>query len=172
MSEAGEAEVLVRYQGVEKRIVGKADIVIREMLSFFSQIAPQLDLISKISLNVDAATFIESCQGLFAVTPEGVIVTADWQSLTDKEAILLHLSRARIGYLTSKSEKDTQVVSDLVSVMRRSVGTLAGRLSELCSEQLVERVEKGEYKITTYGMEFFTRNIVPRLKTMSEAHPR
>jgi hypothetical protein len=163
---SADIEVTVRFGDAQKTIKGNADEVIRELLQFFSKVYPQLELISRISLSVDLETFLKSCEGILALTPEGIAVTADTSHLKDRELIMLHLARTRAGHMLGKSEKDTVRLSDLVVAAKSKTGTVAGRLSEMCSEGIVERLAKGEYRATTSGVDYFIKNIAPKLKSI------
>jgi len=161
-------EVKIKYKDIEKTISGNAEQVIRELLSFLSKIIPQLELLSQIALTVDINEFLLACKGIFAVTPEGIVITTRTNNLTDRENIMLHLVKARFGYLTKNYEKDSVMIGDLINATKSSAGTVAGRLSEMCSEGLVERVGKGEYRITTYGLDFFIKNVLSKIKPHEE----
>jgi len=162
-------EVTVRYRDMQKTVTGAADDVIRELLLFFSKIFPQLELISKISLSVDLNEFLKACDGIIALTPEGMAVVADTDHLKDKELIMLHLAKTRAGHMLGKLEKDTLRLNDLVIAAKSKAGTVAGRLSEMCSEGIVERLAKGEYRATTSGLDYFIKNITPKLKSLEGA---
>lgn len=162
---ARTVEVTVRFKDMEKTATGTADEVVRELLLFFSQIFPQLELISKITLTVDLNDFLKACEGVIALTPEGMAVTADTSRLTDKELIMLHLAKTRAGHMLGKLEADTLHLKDLVVAAKSKAGTVAGRLSEMCSEGIVERLAKGEYRITTSGLDYFIKNVIPRLRS-------
>ncbi len=159
-----DVEVTVRFGDMRKSVTGNPDEVVRELLLFFSKIFPQLELISKISLSVDSNEFLKACEGIVALTPEGMTVTADASHLKDKELIMLHLAKVRAGYLLGKLEGDTLRLNDLVAATRSKAGTIAGRLSEMCSEGIVERLAKGEYRATTSGLDHFIKTIIPKLK--------
>jgi len=161
---AETVEVTVRYRDMQKTVTGAADDVIRELLLFFSKIFPQLELITKISLSVDLNDFLKACEGIMALTPEGMAVTADTGHLKDKELIMLHLAKTRAGHMLGKLERDTLRLNDLVIAAKSKSGTVAGRLSEMCSEGIVERLAKGEYRATTSGLDYFIKNIAPKLK--------
>jgi len=162
---AETVEVTVRYKDMRKTVTGAADDVIRELLLFFSKIFPQLELITKISLSVDLNDFLKACEGIIALTPEGMAVTADTGHLKDKELIMLHLAKTRAGHMLGKLERDTLRLNDLVIAAKSKSGTVAGRLSEMCSEGIVERLAKGEYRATTSGLDYFIKNIAPKLKS-------
>jgi len=158
-------EVTIRFRGVEKTVTGTVDEVIREVLLFFSELYPQLELIGRISLSVDMNEFLKACEGVIALTPEGMAVTADTGRLKDKELIMLHLAKTRAGHMLGKLERDTLRLNDLVIAAKSKSGTVAGRLSEMCSEGIVERLAKGEYRATTSGLDYFIKSIAPKLKS-------
>jgi hypothetical protein len=162
---AGKVEVTVRFGGTEKAITGTVDEVIRELLLFFSKIYPQLELIRRVSLSVDLEDFLKASEGIIAITPEGMAVTADTNRLKDKELIMLHLAKTKVGHMLGKCERDALRLSDLVVAAKSKTGTVAGRLSEMCSEGIVERLAKGEYRATTSGLHYFIKNIAPKLKS-------
>jgi hypothetical protein len=101
---------------------------------------------------------------VLAVTPEGVVVTVPVDILADRELVLLHLAKARIAQMLGKSEKDFVQSAELIAATKKTAGTVAGRLSELCSESLAERKGKGEYRATTLGLRAFREQVIPKLK--------
>ena len=137
----------------------------KDTFKFLSEAIPALDIISKITLTIDFADFLKEAADVFAVTPEGVVVLAPAEVLTDRELVLLYLVRTRIAFETKKSENETLLASDLISLTGKGSGTIAGRLSELTGEGLVERTGKGEYRVTTFGLHRFRQDVLPKLKS-------
>jgi hypothetical protein len=164
MSEEGQVEVAIRYRDVEKTIRGKPEEVFRGVFQFLSETIPALDVVSRITLTVNFADFLREAAGVFAVTQEGVVVLTPLEALTDRELVMLHLIRAKVSFETGKSEKETLLASDLISFTGKGSGTVAGRLSELSGEGLVERIGKGEYRVTTFGLHRFRQDMLPKLK--------
>jgi len=164
MSAEADIEVTIRYRDVEKTIKGKPGDVFRSVFQFLSETVPALDVVSRITLTVNFADFLKDAAGVFAVTPEGVAVLTTLEALTDRELVLVHLIRAKIGFETGRSEKETLLASDLISLTGKGSGTVAGRLSELSGEGLVERIGKGEYRVTTFGLHRFREDVLPKLK--------
>lgn len=164
MAEENEVEVIIRYRDLEKTIKGSPDQVFRGIFQFLSEIIPALDIVSKTTLSVNFADFLKEAAGVFAVTPEGVVVLTPPEALTDRELVLLYLVRAKVGFETGRSEKETLLASDLISFTGKGSGTVAGRLSELSGEGLVERTGKGEYRVTTFGLHRFRQDVLPKLK--------
>ena len=158
-------EVTIKYGNLEKRIIGSPDQVAKEVHAFLLKAIPELDLASQLSLSVDARELAQGCQGILAVTPEGIVITAPTEKLADRELVLLHLAKARISQMLGKSDKDVMQSAELVAATKKTVGTVAGRLSELCGENLAERKGKGEYRATTLGLHILREQVLPKLKS-------
>ena len=154
----------IRYGSVEKKIAGAPEDVAKAVLSLLTSLIPELELASRLVLSVDLSKIAEACEGIVAITPEGVVVTVSTEGLADRELLLLHLAKEKIAEMTGKSEGDTVQASSLIAATKRSGGTVAGRLSELCAESLAERKGKGEYRITTLGLHLFLEQVLPKLK--------
>jgi len=167
--EAGAAvEVVLKHSGVENRIIGSPETVLRELLSYFSKIYPSIELVSKLVLSVDSLEFLQSCTGVLAVSSEGLVVLKDLRELKDKELLMIHLAGSRLLHQMGKKESDTLSLDEITKTTGRSTGTVAGRLSELCNEQLVERVGKGSYRLTTMGTRVVIKNLMPRVAQLPE----
>jgi len=171
-SNSGEAaaavEVVLKHSGVENRIIGSPETVLRELLSYFSKVYPSIELVSKLVLSVDSLEFLQSCSGVLAVSPEGLVVLKDLRELKDKELMMIHLAGSRLQNQMGKKESDTLSLDEITKTTGRSTGTVAGRLSELCNEQLVERVGKGSYRLTTMGTRVIIKNMMPRVVRLPE----
>jgi hypothetical protein len=157
-------EVTIKYGTLEKKIIGSPDQVAREVYAFLLKSIPELDLASHLALSVDVKDLAQACQGVLAVTPEGIVTTVPTENLADRELVLLNLAKARIAQMLGKSDKDLVQSSELIAATKKTAGTVAGRLSELCGESLAERKGKGEYRATTLGLHVFREQILPKLK--------
>jgi len=161
-------EVIVKHSGLENRIIGSPETVLRELLTYFSKIYPSIELVSKLVLSVDAAEFLQSCTGVLGVSPEGLVVLKDLRELKDKELMMIHLAGSRLQHQMGKKDTDTLSLDEITKTTGRSTGTVAGRLSELCNEQLVERVGKGSYRLTTMGTRVVIKSLMPRVAQLPE----
>jgi len=157
-------EITIRYGTLEKKIVCPPDEVTKEVYSFLLKTIPELDLASQLVLSVDVKDLAQACQGVLAVTPEGIVITVPVENLADRELVLLHLAKARIAQMLGRSDKDLVQSAELIAATKKTSGTVAGRLSELCGETLAERKGKGEYRATTLGLHVFREQILPKLK--------
>ena len=155
-------EVVIRHSGVESKIIGSPEGVLRELLSYFSKAYPSIELVSRLLLSTDNAEFLQNCAGVLALSPEGLVILKNVGELRDKELIMLHLSGSRLTHLMGRKESEAMSLEEITKATGRSTGTVAGRLSELCNEQLVERVGKGAYRLTTIGTRVVIKNLMPR----------
>src|SRR6058998_1299497 len=112
-------EVLVRHQGIENKIIGSPDGVIRELLAYFSKAYPSLELVSKLVLTPDHEEFMRACTGILTCTREGLAVLRDVSSLRDKELIMLYLAGSRLQHLVASQETDTITFDELTRMTGR-----------------------------------------------------
>ena len=159
-------EVTLKHSGIENRIIGNPESVLRELISYLSKTYPSLELVSKLVLSVDSAEFLQSCTGILATSPEGLVVLKELTGLKDREVLMLHLAGSRLLFQLAKKEADTLSLDEITKTTGRSTGTVAGRLSELCNEQLVERVGKGSYRLTTMGTRVVMKDLMPKISQL------
>jgi len=158
-------ELSVRYRDMEVKFSGTPDDVIRSFLGFMSKILPAYDLISDLILTVDLESLLRSIKGLIAFTPEGPVITVPREKLGgERNAIILNLVKAYVGYRTGRVERESLSTAEIISLTGGKPGTIAARLSELTSLGWVERIGRGEYRITTLGVKAFMDDILPKIK--------
>ena len=167
-SESAPIEVTLKHSGVESRIIGNHESVLKEIISYFSKAYPSIELVSKLILSVDASEFLQSCTGAIASSPEGLVILRDLTDLKDRELLMVHLSGSRLLFQLGKRETDNLSLEEITKTTGRSTGTVAGRLSELCNEQLVERVGKGSYRLTTMGTRVVMKTLMPKVSRLPE----
>ena len=77
-------EVTIKYGTLEKKIIGSPDQVAKEVCAFLLKEVPELDLASHLALSVDVKDLAQACQGVLAVTPEGIVTTVPTEDLADR----------------------------------------------------------------------------------------
>lgn len=158
-------EVVIKFKDVETKFTGKPDSVINALLKYLGQVLPGYELISGLTLNVDMEDLFKNIKGIIAFTPEGIVVTISRDELGgERDIILVHLVKSYVGFKTGRIEKDSLTMGELLTLTGGKSGTVGARLSELTSLGWVERVGRGEYRITTLGVKAFMDEIVPKLK--------
>lgn len=167
-SEEEKLEVSVKYGQFESHFVGTVDEALRGVIGFISKVCPTYDLASRLVMTVDVEKLIEDLEGIIAITEEGLVSTIPSDLLSDKEAIRLQLIKAYLGYRLARRDKETMSLGDIITETRGKTGAVAGRLSEMVSDGLVKRVGRGEYQITTLGIEDFCETVLPKIKSPSK----
>lgn len=155
VSEQGQVEVVIRYRDVEKTIRGKPEEVFRGVFQFLSETIPALDVVSRITLTVNFADFLREAAGVFAVTPEGVVVLTPLEALTDRELVMLYLIRAKVAFETGKVRKGNspRIGSHLVDKQRI---WHSGRQTErtvrrrTCRKNWKRRVPRHNFRTTSF----------------------
>jgi len=172
VDEKSSLEVTVRFKDAETKFVGKPDDVIQAVLKYFNKILPSYELIFNLTLTVDVENLLRNIKGLIAFTPEGIVVTVPREKIGgERDIILVHLVKSYIGFKTGRMEKDSLTMNEILTFTGGKSGTVGARLSELTSSGWVERVGRGEYRITTLGVNAFVDEVLPKLKTKEEPKP-
>jgi len=162
----GKVELSVKYKDLEVKFAGAPGEVVRSLFSFLSEVLPAFDLASGLTLTVDLEELLEGVSGLIAFTPEGPVVTVSRDKVGgERNIILLHLIKSYVSYQLGRLEKDSLSTSDLLSLTGGKSGSVAARLSELTSLGWVERIGRGEYRVTTLGVKSFLEEVLPRIKS-------
>jgi hypothetical protein len=158
-------EVSVKYKDMQVKFSGKTDGVVRSFFGFLNNILPGYEFVSGLTLTVDIEKLLKSLKGLIAFTPEGVVVIVPREKLGgERNIILLNLVKAYIGYKMNRLEKDSLSTAEIQALTGGKTGTVGARLSELADLGWVERVGRGEYRITTLGVKSFLDEVLPKIK--------
>jgi len=152
----------VNYKGMEIKFSGSPDEVLRSFLDFFNKVLPNYSLISNLTLSTDLEQLLRDLEGIIAITPEGIIITVPKEDVIEREAILLHLVRVFIGYKLGNYDKDSISISELLTLSGGKPSSIAARLSEMVNLNWVERVGRGQYRITTFGIKSFQETVLPK----------
>jgi hypothetical protein len=165
VEEGNDLELLVKYKDLEAKFTGTPNDVIRSFLKFVGQVLPGYELVSGLTLTVDLEGLLEQVKELIAFTPEGIVVTMPKEKLGgEREVILLHLVKTYVGYMTGRLEKDSLLAKDIMALTGGKSSSVAARLSELTSLGWVERVGRGEYRLTTLGVKAFLDEVLPKIR--------
>jgi DNA-binding HxlR family transcriptional regulator len=164
---AEKVSVHVKFGDVEQTFVGTAEDVWFLVNKFFSEMMPDLEILSNIVLTVDLQRLMEDCRDIVAITPEGIAVLVPKEQLTDNEALLLHLLA---GYIAQKSGlTETGVLSKeaLRNGLSKSSKIISTRLGELTRKGQVVKMNN-DYKISTIGIKTLQNELLPRLKAKAK----
>ncbi|MGP3667369.1 MAG: hypothetical protein ACKD6N_00715 [Candidatus Bathyarchaeota archaeon] len=148
---------------------GSVEDVTRALMEFLSKHYPSYSLIKNLVISVDFEELLKKIEGIIGISSEGVFLLIPKEKLVKqlslRERILLHLLKAYIGYELKVSDKLSLSVDELLRITGSGTGALAGRLSELSDDGLIERIGRGEYKVTTLGLKHLMEEVLPKIKS-------
>ena len=164
-AEAPKLKVTIRYGSLESACEGSADEVLKFVFRFIRDVYPTYGIISGLTMTIDMERLLKGLKGVMAFLPKGrpVILKAT-KELTDSDLILTYLVAAYAGNQIGMAENDHLSMADLLDKTGKPAGTVAGRLSELVNRLCVERVGRGKYRVTAYGIKEFVDEVLPRLE--------
>ncbi|RLI23982.1 MAG: hypothetical protein DRO52_06195 [Candidatus Hecatellales archaeon] len=174
MAEEKRETIKIHVEFGENRLdfEGSPEEAVRALLAFLQNAYPAYEMARRLTLTVDLEELLKSLEGVLAFTPEGPVILAGRErlerGLSIRELILLHLVKAYVGFRLGKLPRESLSVDELLKATGGKVGAVAGRLSEMVSEELIERLGRAEYKITTYGVKHFLESILPKVRSLLE----
>ncbi len=164
MSKEDKIEMILRYRGMEIKLIGYPNEVTKSFLEFMSKMLPAYDIANRLVMSVNLDKLVHDLEGIVALTPEGIIVTASRDNLGERETILLFLLKTNLGYQLGRLEEDSLSLTDILTETGGKPSTIAARLSELVSQGWVDRVGRGQYRITTFGVRSFQETVLPKMR--------
>lgn len=166
----GNLKVHLEYDEAKIDFEGSPEEVIKAFLDFIVKVYPAYEIIRKLTLTVDLEDLLRKLEGILGFGPEGPVIVIPRDKLNKlsvREQIALQLVKAYIANQLKHAEKNSLSVDELLRAVGGGIGAMAGRLSEMVGEELVDRVGRGEYRITTYGLKNFSESILPKIKQIS-----
>ena len=158
-----EIEIYVKYGGFEEDFKGPVDQVLRALISSLDKIYPGLEVLSRVRLTVDLQELIEKIEGVVAIAPSGPLVLSE-KKLTVKELVGLNLLGAFVGYKLNLFDEPSLSLDELVTLTGKNKGSISRRITTLVNDRWAERLERGEYRISTLGIKHFEDEILPNLR--------
>jgi len=141
---------------------GTPDEVAKAFINFLNNVYPAFELAKKLSFNEDTVKLAETLVGVVEFAPEGLLLTV--QDVSAEEAILLSLLGAHVGNKLGKVESEALSAIGLSKTTGKALKTISNQLAWMVDDNLVERIGRGEYKITSTGIKH-SEKILQELKT-------
>ena len=73
----------------------------------------------------------------------------------DEEAIIISLVGSYVGYRLGKADRDNDSANGLAKTTGKALKTISNQLAWMIDDGLVERVDRGRYRITSLGITHF-----------------
>ena len=155
-------KVHVEFGGSKADFEGNPDMVAKAFLSFLSNTYPAFELAQKLSFSQDIVKLAEALVSIIEYAPEGLLLTA--QDIPAEEAILISLLGIHVGNKLGKVVSESISAINLSKITGKALKTISNQLAWMVDDSLVERIGRGEYKITSMGIKR-SEKILQELKT-------
>jgi hypothetical protein len=150
MSNQPNLKIHVEFGEAKADIEGNPDTVTKEFLTFLNKVYPTFELAQKLIFNPDSAKLAEELVGVIKFTPEGAVLEST-ESPAD-EAIILSLVGVYVGNKLGKIANDSLSANGLSKMTGKALKTISNQLAWMVDDGLIERVGRGEYRITSVGI--------------------
>ena len=164
MSQEDEVTVHIKFGELEQTFRGKPEEVWILINRFFAKTFPAIKILKDIVLTVDLERIIEDLKGIIEISKEGPHILISKSKLTDREFLMLNLLGMHIAYKLGISVRDYLSKEELREGLGKSTKIVSTRLGELCREKLVAKTENDGYRITDFGVRFFQRHVLPKIR--------
>lgn len=166
-AEDKKLEATIKFRDLETKFSGSVDEVINAFLRFLMQIYPNYELVSKLTLTADFERLLKDLEKVMVITPEGLVIAVPKEKIGERESILLYLLKANVGFRLGRLHKDSLSIAEILTLTGGKPGSVAARLSEMVDIGWVDRIGRGEYRITTYGIENFREKDLPSIRAVA-----
>lgn len=163
MNDPSNLKLHIEFGDAKADFEGNPDDVAKAFLTFLNKIYPTFELAQRLTFNPDLAKLAEGLVGILKFTPEGVILVST--ELPADEAIILSLVGVYVGSRLGKIENDAMAANGLSKMTGKALKTISNQVAWMVDDGLVERVGRGEYRITSIGI-MRSEKILQELKTI------
>lgn len=166
MSDKGRLKVHVEFGELKEDFEGNPNEVVRAFLISITSVYPSLELAKKLVFQPNLSRLGDSLVGLVKFAPEGLLFLAG--EVPSEEAIMISLVGSYVGYRLGKVDNDTDSANGLAKITGKALKTISNQLACVIDDGLVERVERGRYRITSLGIIRFEQ-IAEKLRIRMES---
>ncbi len=130
---------------------GSADEVFESLVRFLSKVYPSLEMAQRLTFNPDIAELANALTGVIQLAREGVLITSP-KTLAARDALILALTGAYVGRRLGILEKESLTGRQLKMATGKAGKTIMNQLPKMIEAGVVEKLAKGEYRITAAGL--------------------
>jgi predicted transcriptional regulator len=149
--ETKQIKVQIDANGLRYEANGTAEEMISQILQFISQAIPTYDLARKLLYVTDLASLTDKIAEYAKMTNTGQLLLTD-DNLAADRAILVILFMAYLANKTAKRESDSLSVEQICNGVGKASKTIRNVIVQLQRSGLIQRAERGRYKITPKGL--------------------
>jgi hypothetical protein len=150
-AETKQVKVAIDANGLRYEATGTSDEIIPQILQFLSQAVPTYDLARRLLYVSDLAAVTDKIADYAKMTNTGQLLLTRNNLAADK-AILIILFMAYLADKTAKRDTDSLSIDEIVNGIGKAMKTIRNMIVGLQKSGLIERADRGRYKITAKGL--------------------
>jgi len=151
-----ELKVIIRYGDLGAEFTGPPEVVYRQVVSFIEKTLPAYSLARKISFSMDLSDLFETFSNILAYNEqEGIFFKLSLNKLKSvSDAILFLALRKYLEYKLGRIGSANISSMELESSLSAKKKTILNNLTKLVQAELLRRLDRGDYTITTLGIKY------------------
>ena len=150
-AETTQVKVLIEANGLRFEASGLAEEIIPQALQFLSQSVPAFDLARKLVFVSDLAGLADKVSEFAKMTNTGQLLLTRSDIPADR-AVLIVLFMAHLAGKMGSRESDSLNIEEIANGVGKAPKTIRNVIVELQKSGLIERSDRGSYKITAKGL--------------------
>lgn len=156
----------LEYGDVKTQFEGNFDEVWRSVNRFLTDIRPSHieSALAKIVHRENLDQLVDDLQGILRIAKEGPYFIRSLDNLTNKDRILLVLLGAYVGYKLGILDDDSLTIGELSTISQVKKSVVNVQASYMIRDRLAEIVETGKRRLTTIGIDYTKREVLPKVK--------
>jgi hypothetical protein len=144
----------LQYGDLKAEFEGTPEEVMKLLVRFIEQNIPAYSIARRITLTVDIESLIDALESYVGYSKEdGFFLKPRFQQLPSSDQILLLLATRHLENIWGIAQTPTMSMREISERLGLKEGTSSSRLTELIRKGMVKRLERGDYAITTLGLQ-------------------
>ena len=150
-AETMQVKVQIEVNGMRYEGSGSVQEIVPQILQFLSQAVPAYDLARKLVYVPDLAGLADKISEFAKMTNTGQLLLAK-RDLPAERAIAIVLFMAHLASKMGKRDADSLSIEEIATGVGKAPKTIRNVIVELQKAGLIDRAERGKYRITLKGL--------------------
>lgn len=150
-AETMQVKVQIEVNGMRYEGSGSVQEIVPQILQFLSQAVPAYDLARKLVYVPDLAGLADKISEFAKMTNTGQLLLAK-RDLPAERAIAIVLFMAHLASKMGKRDADSLSIEEIATGVGKAPKTIRNVIVELQKAGLIDRAERGKYRITAKGL--------------------
>jgi len=150
-TETAQIQVQIEVSGMRYEGSGRIEEMIPQILKFLSQAVPTYNLARRLIYVPDLAGLADRVSEFAKMTNTGQLLLARNDIPADR-AVSIVLFMAHLAGKMGKRETDLLTIEEIATGVGKAPKTIRNVIVDLQKSALIERADRGQYRITTKGL--------------------